>query len=394
MTLRIVHAADCHLDAPCLSLEASVRERVRAAERSAFARLCALAIARGVDALVLAGDLFDGRSVRLATRMWVISELQRVSDAGVHVVVATGNHDPGDWLEALEMEWPAERFTLATGPEPVTVELANGTITAIGHGHERVADNLVAQLPSAPRGIPSVAVVHAQVSGSIAARDRYAPCTPEDLATGGYGYVALGHVHERQQLSSDPISWYPGCLQSHDIGEPGAKGALLAAIEADGRAEVEFVPLASVRFEVIELVDPDCTEGQLADRVRERLGEIADGEEIVARVVLSGRSPLAGHLRDPEQVAAVADELASELGVLALELRATGLHAPRDLAEYRGQPHLLGVVLELIERAQSDQATLESLAPAMLATDEGDRQAYLRSLLADLDLEAAEVLVR
>ena len=39
MPLRIVHAADCHLDAPCLSLDARVRARVRAAEREAFTRL-------------------------------------------------------------------------------------------------------------------------------------------------------------------------------------------------------------------------------------------------------------------------------------------------------------------------------------------------------------------
>ena len=73
MPLRIVHAADCHLDAPCLSLDARVRARVRAAEREAFTGLCDLAIAREVDALVLAGDLFDGSSVRLATRMWLVN---------------------------------------------------------------------------------------------------------------------------------------------------------------------------------------------------------------------------------------------------------------------------------------------------------------------------------
>ena len=61
--LRIVHIADCHLDAPCASLDAGVRARVRAAEREAFARVCALAGEREAHALVIAGDVFERSDV-------------------------------------------------------------------------------------------------------------------------------------------------------------------------------------------------------------------------------------------------------------------------------------------------------------------------------------------
>ena len=393
MPLRIVHAADCHLDAPCLSLDAHVRARVRSAEREAFTLLCDLAIAREVDALVLAGDLFDGSSVRLATRMWITNELARVCGAGVHVVVASGNHDPGSRLAVLAIEWPHELFVLADGPEPVRLDLPNGTIVAIGHAHEKLADNLAVQLPRAPEGVASVAVVHAQVSGSIGARDRYAPCTPDDLAALGYGYVALGHVHERQAVVSDPPAWYSGCLQAHDIGEPGAKGAIVVAIEADGRVDLEFVPLAPVRFERVELIDPECAPSQLAERIRAELSELAGGELIV-RVILRGRSTLAVALRDPDQLSALEDELTAELGALAVELRAGDLHPPLEIAQHRGQPHVLGVALELVERALSDDDLLDELTPAALASDHQDQRAYVRSLLEGLEVETAEVLLR
>ena len=393
MPLRIVHAADCHLDAPCLSLDARVRARVRAAEREAFTRLCDLAIAREVDALVLAGDLFDGSSVRLATRMWLVNELGRVCAAGIHVVVASGNHDPGSRLAGLAIEWPHERFLLADGPDPVKLELPSGTIVAVGHAHEKLADNLALTLPPAPAGTASVAVLHAQVNGSIGARDRYAPCTPEDLIERGYGYVALGHVHLRQAVVADPPAWYAGCLQAHDVGEPGQKGAIVASLEADGRLELEFVPLAPVRFERVELIDPECAPSQLADRIRAELGELA-AEELIVRVILRGRSTLAASLRDPDQLAAIEDELAAELGALAVELRADRLHPPLDVSRHRGQPHVLGVALELVERALSDDALVDELTPATLAGEHSDRRVYVRSLLEELEVETAEVLLR
>ena len=393
MPLRIVHAADCHLDAPCQSLDARVRARVRAAEREAFTRLCDLAIAREVDALVLAGDLFDGSSVRLATRMWLVNELARVCADGIHVVVASGNHDPGSRISELAIDWPSERFLLADGPDPVRVELAGGTIVAVGHAHERLADNLAVLLPPAPDSVASVAVLHAQVIGSIGARDRYAPCTPEDLAERGYGYIALGHVHLRQPAVADPPAWYAGCLQAHDIGEPGRKGAIVATIEADGRVELEFVPLAPVRFERVELVDPECAPSKLADLVRAELGELGP-EELIVRVVLRGRSALATALRDPEQLASICDELTAELGVLAIELRADGLHPPLELAPHRSQPHILGVALELVERALGDDELLDELTPATLAAEHADQRAYVRSLLEGLEVETAEVLLR
>ena len=54
-------------------------------------------------------------------------------------------------------------------------------------------------------------MLHAQVDGAAGARERYAPCAPEDLDR-GYAYWALGHVHLRQEIRAQPPAWYPGCL--------------------------------------------------------------------------------------------------------------------------------------------------------------------------------------
>jgi DNA repair exonuclease SbcCD nuclease subunit len=243
-------------------------------------------------------------------------------------------------------------------------------------------------------------VLHAQVDGAAGARERYAPCAPEDLDR-GYAYWALGHVHLRQELRSQPPAWYPGCLTPHDAGEPGAKGALVVEIDAAGRAEVEFVPLAPVRFERLRLDDSPAP--GIAGLAGEALVALeatlpgAPGEELVVRVDLRGRSPLAIALRDSEERSAAAEELALALGALSAELRSEHLRPPLDVDRHRGQPHLLGAALELTARAGTDAALLDELAPTVLAgVPAGDaeaRRAYVAELLAELDETLAEALL-
>jgi DNA repair exonuclease SbcCD nuclease subunit len=398
--LRIVHTADCHLDAPCASLDAGVRARVRAAEREAFARLCTLAIERDAHALVIAGDVFERSEVGPAALHHALAQLARVTEAGIAVVVASGNHDPGRALAPLAQAG----CTLALGHEPVVVPIGSdgdvlGHVVAIGHAGAAEGSNLAHLLPEAPSPA-SVAVLHAQVDGAAGARERYAPCAPEDLDR-GYAYWALGHVHLRQQLRTAPPAWYPGCLTPHDVGEPGAKGALVVEIDPAGRAEVEFVALAPVRFERLRLDDAAAT--GLAGLAGEAMVALeamqpgAPGEELVVRVDLRGRSPLAAALRDPEERGRSAEELATALGVLSAELRCEHLRLPIELDKHRGQPHLLGAALELAQRAAEDEGLLDELAPDVLAADDSAdpvaRRAYLAGLLAELDETLAEALL-
>src|ERR1700710_2414618 len=123
--LRIVPTADCHLDAPCARLDAGVRARVRAAEREAFARVCTLAIEREAHALVIAGDVFERSDVGPAALHHALARLARVTEAGIAVVIASGNPDPRAGRAPLAQAG----CTLALTHEPVTVDIgdADGT---------------------------------------------------------------------------------------------------------------------------------------------------------------------------------------------------------------------------------------------------------------------------
>src|SRR5204862_7040346 len=94
--MRILHTADWHLGH-------TLRDHSRHAEHAAFLRwLVQTVVDREVDALLIAGDVFDAANPSpRALRQWFqfLGELKRARPA-VQVVVIAGNHDSAARLEA------------------------------------------------------------------------------------------------------------------------------------------------------------------------------------------------------------------------------------------------------------------------------------------------------
>ncbi len=93
--MRFIHAADLHLDTAFVARSEEVRTRLRQASRDALRRLVDLALSEEVDAVLLAGDLFDGDRISFQTERLLAAEVSRLAEASIPVVYATGNHDPG-----------------------------------------------------------------------------------------------------------------------------------------------------------------------------------------------------------------------------------------------------------------------------------------------------------
>nr|MDA8096134.1 hypothetical protein [Clostridia bacterium] len=117
--------------------------------------------------------------------------------------------------------------------------------------------------------------------------------------------------------------------------------------------------------------------------------------EYLLRVVLTGRSLLAGQLRDPVELAILAAEVEHATGVPWVEIRLGSITRPLDLAALRQGPSVLATALDLMETAKGDEDLLRTLVPEQLARDLPPevRAVYLRELLDGLDGELAERLV-
>ena len=416
--MRIVHAADIHLDTPFRRHDAALRQRLQQASREAFSELVDLTLEERADALLIAGDLFDNEWLTIATEHVLTSELARLADAGVTVVYATGNHDPGRTnYRAAHIDWPSSGFHLHNSRRPSRISIKRdaervGWVVAAGHQTSHESANLVAAFPPPPGPEPAVALLHADVGGAQGAPDDeagnvYAPARLSDLDP-GYDYWALGHIHKRQRLREDSPAWYPGNLQGRDFGETGAKGALVVDLNPPEPPQVRFQPLAPVRWERItvpnlsdakSIVDVQTAVREEFDRLQEAAGDVLSSQEWILRVELTGQCPLAAVLRRGEERDGLAEYLCEALGALDVDVRDVGLHPPIDLSRHVGQRHVLGEALALIEQARTDDSLLSLLAPLELACgddykDESQRLTYLRELLTGLDAAAAEHLLR
>ena len=96
MPFRFVHTADIHLDSPLRSLalrDPALAELIGGAARLAFEQTIELCLDEQVDALMIAGDLYDGDQTSMKTALFLAAQLQRLDEAGIRVFIVRGNHD-------------------------------------------------------------------------------------------------------------------------------------------------------------------------------------------------------------------------------------------------------------------------------------------------------------
>src|SRR5205823_8519569 len=96
MAFRFVHTADVHLDSPLRSLalrNPELGELIGNATRRAFVNIVDLCLSEQVNALLLAGDLYDGDQTSMKTARFLSDQLRRLDAAGIKVFIIRGNHD-------------------------------------------------------------------------------------------------------------------------------------------------------------------------------------------------------------------------------------------------------------------------------------------------------------
>ncbi|MBW7461764.1 DNA repair exonuclease, partial [Paenibacillus sepulcri] len=124
-------------------------------------------------------------------------------------------------------------------------------VYGMSYGARAVTDNIARGYRPDPEGPYHIALLHGNVDGNPA-YDPYAPCSLTELASSGFDYWALGHIHTRAVLHTYPHVVYPGNTQGRHFRETGAKGCYIVDVKPSREAELTFVALDTVRWERIE----------------------------------------------------------------------------------------------------------------------------------------------
>lgn len=319
--MKIVHAADLHLDSALLGLEryeGAPLHRIRGATRVAFQNLVALALDEEASLVLLAGDLFDDDWKDYSTALFFRSQLLTLDRANVDVVWIRGNHDATSQLQKhLDLPKRVRELPVKRAGSVVLDDLGVA-VHGQGFATRSVTDNLASAYPAPLSGLLNIGLLHTSVTGREG-HAPYAPCSLSELVDKGYDYWALGHVHQREVLSAEPWVVFPGNLQGRHARETGDKGATLIEV-SDGRIlGAEPRALDVVRFSTCRVDAQGCdSPEEVLDKLRGALVEELDaagGRLLAARVIVEGATRAHATIsRDPERWLAEVRALGTELG--------------------------------------------------------------------------------
>lgn len=306
MPYRFVHAADIHLDSPLRSLalrDPDIAELIGNATRRAFVNMVDLCLNEQVDALLLAGDLYDGDQTSMKTARYLASEIRRLHEAGIQVFVIRGNHDALSRI-TKELTFPDTVKVFGGRAEAISVKRPGSQLSVAVHGlsfaRPQAPESLLPRFHPPLQGAVNIGLMHTSMAGATD-HDPYAPCALADLDASGFDYWALGHIHKRSVSQGRCTVVMPGIPQGRDIGESGAKSVTLVTVADDRTILVEERLTSVAQFEPVPV---DLT--GIADW-RDMLAHITaavqhvrahlPSEHLVARPRLTGSTPLTWRIR-------------------------------------------------------------------------------------------------
>jgi DNA repair exonuclease SbcCD nuclease subunit len=339
MPFRFVHTADVHLDSPLATLalrDPTLADLIGGATRKAFVAIIDLCLAEQVDALLIAGDLYDGEQTSMKTARFLADQLRRLDQAGVATFIIRGNHDAESRI-TKELTLPESAKVFTGRAEAAT--LSRGALEVAVHGvsfaQKHAPDSLVPKFRPPIPGSVNIGMLHTSLGGSPA-HDRYAPCAPAELHRADFDYWALGHIHERSVDVGRATLVMPGNPQGRDINEAGPKSATLVTIGDDRRIKVDerLTSVAEFQRVAVDLAGIEDWREGLA-RIEQRLLAVrasTPSEHLVARLTLAGATPLAWRLRsDADKLDEDTRAIAAGLGRTWIDRIELDCAAPRAI---------------------------------------------------------------
>lgn len=401
--LKLVHAADLHIDSPLRGLDrydGAPVHALRHATRRALENLITLTLDEGASVLLLAGDLFDSEWRDFGTGLYFASQLARLREAGARVVLVRGNHDAASVVTShLRL---ADHVTELSTSEPETRVFEDLGLAVHGQGYRSraVRDDLAAAYPAPLRDLVNIGLLHTSLDGRPG-HEPYAPVRRETLLEKGYAYWALGHVHAREIVATEPWVVFSGNLQGRHARETGPKGATLITVDGGKVVAVEARELDVVRWAHVVVSATDAVGiDDVIDRANAAVEEVArgvGGRLLAARVSVTGLPAVGSTLSSD------ATRLERQLRLSLVSERGDSLflekvRARLDDPRARGAEDLgPSPEEEALERRELERDLLElqkKLPPELQTEGELDRSACLDEVLARARVTVREALRR
>ena len=269
--MKFIHFADVHFDMVFSSLKNNKElvKRRRISQKQVFKDVINLAKNQEVDAIFIAGDLFENKYVEDETIKYIISCFDEIPD--IKVFITPGNHDPLIKNSPYNTYmWPDNVYIFGNDVGMFEVEDVN--IYGFGFDDYEMDNNIVDSIDIDDKKT-NILITHGNLDG---ATHQYNDMKTKSLQK--FDYVALGHIHMKKIDDSNVI--YPGSLLAGGFDELGEHGLVIGEIK-DKSLNIEFKKMDPQAFVIKEI---DISELKSAQEVVDKL----DLKDDIYRVMLTG----------------------------------------------------------------------------------------------------------
>ena len=280
--MKIIHCADIHLDSNLQRNLTNEQAKERRQELLlTFEKMVAYGMENEVEAILIAGDLFDTANVSVTTRKAVASCI--TDHPSIAFFYLKGNHDADNFLSSWE-EIPKNLYLFAEKWK--TYDFKGVMISGVELS-EKNKNIIYEGLVLDPKNL-NIVMLHGQ-EVNYQGKDKTEVVQIPSLTNKFIDYLALGHIHfyKKNKLDSRGVYCYSGCLEGRGYDEAGEKGFVLLTIE-NKKIQSSFIPFAKrtiheVKVDITELAETT----QIAKKMEESLKDITKKDMV--KVVLKGK---------------------------------------------------------------------------------------------------------
>ncbi len=293
MSITLLHTADWQIGKQFANVPGDPGAALRLQRLNTVKAIAELAKEREVDAVLVAGDVFEDNAVSDETLRRTLNAMAPFTGPWV---LLPGNHDANltqsAWSRLRRLAVVPENVILALRPEPI--ELCRGRLRVLPAPLQRrhEAGDLSAWFDTAPQsaGVFRVGLAHGSVTNRLPeAAEAQNPIADTRSQTAKLDYLALGDWHGTLEVATR--TWYAGTPEPDRFKTNDPGNVLLVDLpEAGGAPRVEKVPVGFYKWAQTAL---EVMDEQALPVLDGELGGMGESRRQLVRLKLTGAIDLA-----------------------------------------------------------------------------------------------------
>lgn len=249
--IKILHTADLHFDTAFKDLPPSIAEVKNEELKETFLKIINLAKSEQVDAILIAGDLFDNLRISKSTIEFLNNSFKSIES--ISIFIAAGNHDPKNPKGFYELyNWSKNVKIFNNEIEKVSILGKNINIYGASFNNNYIKESMLKDFKCNDDSI-NIMVLHGEIANNEEGNE-YNPITLKNIEDSNLDYLALGHRHLCAGINKvgNTHYAYSGCPEGRGFDEIGDKGVIIGEI-CKGHVDLKFVPLCKRKYEIKDI---------------------------------------------------------------------------------------------------------------------------------------------